>query len=228
MKVVKLRQQGDLEAAQPFLGVADRLLFDAKPPATMAGALPGGNAVTFDWRILAGTAWPLPGMLAGGLAPENVAEAGALARAPAVDVSSGVEDAPGRKSVPKIKAFLAAVKALEVAEKSPGIRPAGHCGGRPDGAKSAPTQRIVSHKDKTSPMETLNTYRGGPDEAGHFGLFGGRFVAETLMPLILEVERAYNAARKDASFQTDYDYYAKHYIGRPEKQRVGKRGVRTS
>src|SRR3546814_4033260 len=64
-------------------------------------------------------------------------------------------------------------------------------------------------------METLNTYRGGPDEAGHFGLFGGRFVAETLMPLILEVERAYNAARKDASFQTDYDYYAKHYIGRP-------------
>src|SRR3546814_8816646 len=64
-------------------------------------------------------------------------------------------------------------------------------------------------------METLNTYRGGPDGAGHFGIFGGRFVAETLMPLILDVERAYNAARKDASFQADYDYYAKHYVGRP-------------
>src|SRR3546814_2008165 len=115
MKVVKLRQQGDLEAAQPFLGVADRLPFDAKPPATMTGDLPGGHATTFDWRILAGTAWPLPWMLAGGLAPENVAEAVALSGAPAVDVSSGVEDAPGRKSVPKIKAFLAAVKALEVA-----------------------------------------------------------------------------------------------------------------
>ncbi|MEQ8355667.1 MAG: tryptophan synthase subunit beta [Kiloniellaceae bacterium] len=64
-------------------------------------------------------------------------------------------------------------------------------------------------------METLNTYRAGPDEAGHFGIFGGRFVAETLMPLILDVEQAYNAARSDASFQADYDYYAKHYVGRP-------------
>src|SRR3546814_5286486 len=84
MKVVKLRQQGDLEAAQPFLGVADRLLFDAKPPATMAGALPGGNAVTFDWRLLAGPACPLPWMLAGGLAPENGAEAVAISGEPAV------------------------------------------------------------------------------------------------------------------------------------------------
>ncbi len=66
-----------------------------------------------------------------------------------------------------------------------------------------------------SPMETLNTYRAGPDEAGHFGIFGGRFVAETLMPLILDVEQAYTAARQDPSFQSDYDYYAKHYVGRP-------------
>jgi len=64
-------------------------------------------------------------------------------------------------------------------------------------------------------MGTLNTFRAGPDEAGHFGLFGGRFVAETLMPLILDVERAYTAAQKDPSFQSEYDYYAKHYVGRP-------------
>ena len=64
-------------------------------------------------------------------------------------------------------------------------------------------------------METLNTYRAGPDEDGHFGIFGGRFVAETLMPLILDVERAYDAARQDPSFQSEYDYYAKHYVGRP-------------
>ena len=64
-------------------------------------------------------------------------------------------------------------------------------------------------------MGTLNTFRAGPDEAGHFGLFGGRFVAETLMPLILDVERAYTAARQDPSFQSEYDYYAKHYVGRP-------------
>jgi len=115
MKVVKLRQAGDLEAARPFLAVADRLLFDAKPPAELKGALPGGNAVAFDWSLLAGTTWPLPWMLAGGLTPENVARAVQISGAPAVDVSSGVEDAPGRKSISKIKAFLAAARALEAA-----------------------------------------------------------------------------------------------------------------
>ena len=64
-------------------------------------------------------------------------------------------------------------------------------------------------------MQSLNTYRGGPDERGHFGIFGGRYVAETLMPLVLAVEKAYRDARADPSFQADYDYYAKHYVGRP-------------
>ena len=72
-------------------------------------------------------------------------------------------------------------------------------------------------------MQSLNTYRSGPDETGHFGMFGGRFVAETLMPLILEVEKAYQAARADASFQADFDYYAKHYIGRPSPLYYAKR-----
>ena len=53
------------------------------------------------------------------------------------------------------------------------------------------------------------TYRSGPDESGHFGIFGGRFVAETLMPLILAVEEAYTSARRDSEFQGDFDYYAK-------------------
>jgi tryptophan synthase beta chain len=60
-----------------------------------------------------------------------------------------------------------------------------------------------------------NTFRGGPDEQGHFGIFGGRFVAETLMPLILELEEAYDAAQADPSFARDMDYYFKHYVGRP-------------
>src|SRR3546814_15038507 len=81
------------------------------------------------------------------------------------------------------------------------MRPGGHCSGWPNGAKAALHDPQNANKDKPSPMETLNTYRGGPDESGHFGIFGGRFVAETLMPLLLDVERAYNAARKDASFQ---------------------------
>jgi len=112
MKVVKLRQPGDLEAVRPFLPVADRLLFDAKPPADMANPLPGGNAVAFDWSILAGTTWPLPWMLAGGLTAQNVARAVEISGAAAVDVSSGVEDAPGQKNPAKIRAFLDACRAL--------------------------------------------------------------------------------------------------------------------
>jgi tryptophan synthase beta chain len=64
-------------------------------------------------------------------------------------------------------------------------------------------------------MTALNSYRAGPDERGHFGIFGGRYVAETLMPLILEVERAYTAAKADPSFQKELDYYLEHYVGRP-------------
>ncbi len=64
-------------------------------------------------------------------------------------------------------------------------------------------------------MEQLNTFRAGPDERGHFGRFGGRFVAETLMPLILSVEKAYADARSDPGFQSELDYYLKHYAGRP-------------
>jgi len=64
-------------------------------------------------------------------------------------------------------------------------------------------------------MHKPESYRSGPDESGHFGIFGGRFVAETLMPLILEVERAWDAARSDETFAREFDYYAEHYIGRP-------------
>ena len=62
---------------------------------------------------------------------------------------------------------------------------------------------------------SVNSYRTGPDERGHFGIYGGRYVAETLMPLILEVERAYNAAKADPNFQRELNYYLKYYVGRP-------------
>src|SRR5467141_1696782 len=64
-------------------------------------------------------------------------------------------------------------------------------------------------------MQVPNTFRGGPDERGHFGIYGGRFVAETLMPLVLAVETAYAAARSDPGFQAELDYYLEHYVGRP-------------
>ncbi len=64
-------------------------------------------------------------------------------------------------------------------------------------------------------MQAPNTYRGGPDARGHFGIYGGRFVAETLMPLVLAVEAAYEAARRDPGFQSELDHYLEHYVGRP-------------
>src|SRR6516164_5881932 len=64
-------------------------------------------------------------------------------------------------------------------------------------------------------MQVPNTLRLGPDEHGHFGIYGGRFVAETLMPLVLAVEAAYTAACRDPSFQAELDHYLEHYVGRP-------------
>ncbi|HEY1795711.1 MAG TPA: tryptophan synthase subunit beta [Stellaceae bacterium] len=75
-------------------------------------------------------------------------------------------------------------------------------------------------------MQTLNTYRAGPDADGHFGLHGGRYVAETLMPLILAVEAAYNAAKRDPSFQAELDYYLKYYVGRPSPLFLAERLTR--
>ncbi len=110
MKVVKIAERADLAVAEPYFRVADRLLFDAKPPKEMTGALPGVNALAFDWQLLADKTWPLPWMLSGGLDPGNVAEAARISGARAVDVSSGIEDRPGLKNPDKIRAFLAAAK----------------------------------------------------------------------------------------------------------------------
>jgi len=110
IKAVKVAGPADLEAAEPFLEAADMLLFDAKAPSGMAGALPGGNALSFDWRLIAGRRWALPWMLSGGLTAENLAEAVATTGAAWVDVSSGVEDRPGHKDPALIAAFLAAAE----------------------------------------------------------------------------------------------------------------------
>ena len=106
MKVIKIAEPGDLARAEAYVRIADGLMFDAKPPPGMKGALPGGNAVSFDWRILSGQKWPVPWMLAGGLHAGNVSKAVTLSGAAIVDTSSGVEDAPGRKNVDLIAAFL--------------------------------------------------------------------------------------------------------------------------
>ena len=112
MKAIKVAREADLDEVAAYAGVVDRLLFDAKAPKTMKGALPGGNALAFDWQLIAGRVWPKPWMLSGGLDAGNLAEAVAVTGAGAVDVSSGVEDRPGRKNLDKIAAFLAAARGL--------------------------------------------------------------------------------------------------------------------
>jgi phosphoribosylanthranilate isomerase len=107
IKAVHVGHAADLDAARAYEGAVDWLLFDARPPHR-PGALPGGNATSFDWSLLAGRSWAVPWMLSGGLTPENVAEAIRIAAPPAVDVSSGVEDHPGVKNPGLIAAFLAA------------------------------------------------------------------------------------------------------------------------
>ena len=107
MKVVKIAEAADLAVADRYVGHADWLLFDAKPPPQMTGALPGGNALSFDWQLLAGRSWPSPWMLSGGLTRDNLAEAVRISGTRVVDVSSGVESQPGQKDPEKIAAFLA-------------------------------------------------------------------------------------------------------------------------
>lgn len=108
MKAVGVAGPEDLAALSAHERVADQILVDAKPPK--GAAVPGGLGHSFDWRLLAGRRWPKPWMLAGGLTARTVAEAIRVAGARQVDVSSGVESAPGQKDAELIRAFVAAAQ----------------------------------------------------------------------------------------------------------------------
>jgi phosphoribosylanthranilate isomerase len=107
IKAVGLARREDLESVKPFEEVTDMFLFDAQAPA---GGQPGGNALAFDWGLMAGAQLSRPWLLAGGLTPANVKEAIGVAGADLVDVSSGVETAPGVKDPHLIAQFLAAAE----------------------------------------------------------------------------------------------------------------------
>ncbi len=109
MKAVGVADAEDVAALDLYADVADQILVDAKPPKN--ADLPGGNGVSFDWRLISARRWSVPWMLAGGLTPDNVAEAIALTGAKQVDVSSGVETSPGVKDAEAIRAFVQATGA---------------------------------------------------------------------------------------------------------------------
>lgn len=104
MKALGIASRADVARAQLYSGVADQLLLDAKPAE--GETLPGGNGLSFDWRLLEGESWSVPWMLAGGLTPDNVAEAVRCSGAQQVDVSSGIETAPGQKSAALMAKFV--------------------------------------------------------------------------------------------------------------------------
>ena len=104
MKVVRVSRAADLDRASRFEAIADMLMFDARAPAS--ASRPGGNARAFDWRLLEGRSWRCPWLLSGGLDSGNLRQAVEISGAAAVDVSSGVETSPGRKSPVLIADFL--------------------------------------------------------------------------------------------------------------------------
>ena len=109
IKALSIRDAADLAAMDPYRGIADRFLFDAKPPK--GAELPGGNGVPFDWRVLAALGADVDYMLSGGLNARNIGEALRLVSPAGIDISSGVESAPGIKDVGLIEAFFRAVRA---------------------------------------------------------------------------------------------------------------------
>jgi phosphoribosylanthranilate isomerase len=108
MKAVAVEIRADVASTAAYSSVADRLLFDARPPRE--ATRPGGLGKPFDWHLLEGLDLPIPFMLSGGLDPNNVADALRITNAPGVDVSSGVERAPGEKDLDKIRAFVRAAR----------------------------------------------------------------------------------------------------------------------
>jgi phosphoribosylanthranilate isomerase len=108
MKVLGIGGPGDLPQIDAHSAVADQLLVDTKPPK--GATRPGGNAVAFDWGLIKGRRWSVPWMLAGGLTPDNVAEALRATGARQVDVASGIESAPGIKDAALMRAFVEAAQ----------------------------------------------------------------------------------------------------------------------
>jgi phosphoribosylanthranilate isomerase len=108
IKAIKVRKAADVAMARAFSKAAELIMFDAKAPESVADALPGGNGVAFDWDLLKTASGRF--LLAGGLTPDNVASAITVTKAPIVDVSSGVESAPGVKDAALIWKFIEAAK----------------------------------------------------------------------------------------------------------------------
>ena len=164
---------------------AELVLVDAESP---------GSGEVFDWRLAEGVVDPARLIVSGGLKAENVADAIAHLHPFGVDVSSGVESAPGRKDPVKLRAFVAAARAAAGEEPGGGRSTTGPDGG--DAGADGPSGRSTGGRR----ADDASSAMGEPSAAGRFGEFGGRFVPESLVPACEELEAAFRAAWADAGF----------------------------
>jgi len=180
IKAFRVRDRASLSGIERYRATA--YLLDAHVPEQM-----GGTGRSFDWTLAAEAKEHGPILLAGGLTPENVHQAICAVHPWGVDVSTGVEKAPGRKDHGKLQRFVSA-------------------------AKSLPTKRNQKPQEKAAEREVTQQL---PDDRGYFGAFGGKFVPETLMPALEELERAYHEARANSAFQNELESLLRQYAGRP-------------
>ena len=187
MKVIAVATKADLAGLAGYAAVADRILFDAKAPKD--ATRPGGLGAAFDWHLLEGLDLKIP---VHGLRRAQRRQCG------------GGGARHGRRRRPFVRRRKCAGR--EGSGKNPRVHARGACSGQ-------------HGKDKTGEwlmaLAKPNSFRTGPDDHGHFGMFGGRYVAETLMPLILDLDKAYADAKADPAFRAEMDGHLKHYVGRP-------------
>ena len=195
MKALPIAERADLSPIRLYAKVADRLMFDARAPRE--ATRPGGLGKPFDWRLLENLDPGVPFMLSGGLDAGNVGRGAAHHAAPAASMFPPASSARRARRTPTRSAPSSAPRAA--LPPRDGVAERG--------------QEIA----KRMTVQQPNSFRTGPDERGHFGIYGGRFVAETLMPLILELEQAYADAKADPAFQREMDGYLTHYVGRPRR-----------
>jgi tryptophan synthase beta chain len=232
--------EGGLEVFKAFRVRDDAFLTEMERYAPTAYLLDayapdrqGGTGQTFDWRLAVTAKAHGPILLAGGLTPDNVTRAIQSVRPWGVDTASGVEAEPGRKDHEKVRQFVAAAKRCSN-EREPCCSPPALAGPRsatsgaepPDQSWTRAIQladrgaRETSKETEIHDMLEINmTEREGtrtlPDGRGYFGVYGGTFVPETLVPALRELEEEYEDARRDPAFQRELDDLLRHYVGRP-------------
>ena len=196
MKALPIETRADLSPVRLYAKVADRLIFDARPPRE--ATRPGGLGRSFDWTLLAGIDPGVPFLLSGGL--NTVKRGGGAADHPCARGRCVLRRrARARRQGPRQGARLH--------RRCP-------CGSRRENSSGGENGMTIQQP---------NSFRTGPDERGHFGIYGGRFVAETLMPLILDLEKAYAEAKADPAFKREMDHHLAHYVGRPSPLYLAER-----